>query len=454
MSVRRDGNRFKDGQGSGVDLTGYLDLERGLISRNLFIDDDIYRQELEQIFARCWLYLGHESQLPNPHDYFTNSMGEDPVLVTRGGDGKIRAFHNSCRHRGMTVCRTDGGNAERFRCPYHSWTYDSSGKLVSVPRLGTAYGGELDAENWGLFEVAQVDTYVGLIFATWDPQTPPLLEYLGDMAFYLDLMLNRHPGGSEVIGGVQKMTVPANWKFAAENNLAELYHVPSVHGSNIEIGFREPMGTKGYSIHLKNGHGLGAEFGGANRGSAVHTGYTEYLAESRQQVADKYGDVANRIVPVGTAGVFPSLAVFDSARFRVIDWVHPKGPDTCEIHTCCVVDRALPDDLKEETFKQVALAGGMFRVDDEEVWKECQRSGIQGVVGRKLTFNYQMGIGHDRPAAELFAGSEFPGEMGELFPDEGNQRNFYQRWLELMNAPSGTSDLTSSGSAGTKEKRR
>src|SRR5690349_11976638 len=116
-----------------IDASRLVDSDHGLMSRELFVNPAIYEQELDRIFARCWLFLGHESQLPNPHDYFTTTMAEDPVLVTRDGDGRIRAFHNTCRHRGTLICRFDQGNAERFRCPYHAWTYDSSGKLVSVP---------------------------------------------------------------------------------------------------------------------------------------------------------------------------------------------------------------------------------------------------------------------------------------------------------------------------------
>jgi phenylpropionate dioxygenase-like ring-hydroxylating dioxygenase large terminal subunit len=88
-------------------LKGLVDVERGIISREIFVSDEIYRQELERIFARAWLFVGHESQIPKPGDYLSSSMGEESVILCRDRAGRIRVFLNSCRHRGMKVCRYD-----------------------------------------------------------------------------------------------------------------------------------------------------------------------------------------------------------------------------------------------------------------------------------------------------------------------------------------------------------
>ena len=116
-----------------VDVSRLVDGERGLVSRRIFIEQDIYQQELEQIFARCWLFLCHESQIPKPGDFFSTYMGEDPVLVMRDSGGKIDAFLNICRHRGNRLCRADSGNASSFNCSYHGWTYGNDGSLIAVP---------------------------------------------------------------------------------------------------------------------------------------------------------------------------------------------------------------------------------------------------------------------------------------------------------------------------------
>jgi phenylpropionate dioxygenase-like ring-hydroxylating dioxygenase large terminal subunit len=110
-----------------------IDVKNGTASREIFVDRDIYRQEQEQIFARAWLFVGHESQVPNPDDFYVSRMGEESVILTRDRGGKLHVFLNSCRHRGMKLCRHDEGNTRLFSCPYHAWSYSTDGALVSTP---------------------------------------------------------------------------------------------------------------------------------------------------------------------------------------------------------------------------------------------------------------------------------------------------------------------------------
>src|SRR5438552_4026313 len=141
-------------------LQEMVNLREGTISREVFVNQDIYQQELEQIFARAWLFVGHESQVPKAGDYFQSRMGEEAVLLVRDRRNELHVFLNTCRHRGMKVCRYDEGNTLLFTCPFHGWSYDTDGRLVGVPESQTAYHGELGKAKGALPE-ARIANYSG-----------------------------------------------------------------------------------------------------------------------------------------------------------------------------------------------------------------------------------------------------------------------------------------------------
>ena len=130
------------------DARSLVDLKRGVVSRELFVNDEIYEQEQERIFARAWLFVGHESQIARPGDYFVSCMGEESVILTRDQRQQVHVFLNTCRHRGMKVCRYDEGNTAVFTCPYHGWSYATDGRLVGVPLFKECYQEQLDRTEW------------------------------------------------------------------------------------------------------------------------------------------------------------------------------------------------------------------------------------------------------------------------------------------------------------------
>ncbi|MEV7046304.1 SRPBCC family protein [Amycolatopsis sp. NPDC051061] len=399
---------------------------------SVFHDEGVYRAELEKIFAKCWLFLGHESQLRKPGDYISARMGEDEVVVTRNSAGELRAFLNSCRHRGAKVCRADQGNSRAFRCPYHGWTYDLDGNLIGVPRLKTAYLGELDRSSIKLVEVAKIDTAHGLIFASWDPAAPTLAEYLGDFMPYLDLLFGRAESGFEVIGGVHKWTIETNWKIPAENFSGDQYHLSSTHASSVEVGLRNRVTEYGHTIHVDEGHGFTREKGGAQQGTAAVTGYTEYVRKVQERIKRKNPELAE-FVPVGVGTIFPNISFMDSMRFLTLRLWQPAGPHRVDVNSWCFVDSSLSDELKDAAMRQYVLSfgpSGMFEQDDGEIWTSISEA-TRGVVAQRHSFDYSMGLGHEMPVKER-AGVALPGVMGEAFITEANQRSFYRRWRRLM----------------------
>src|ERR1700680_3606680 len=145
--------------------SGLVDLATGLISREIFVNEDIYAQEQERVFARSWLFVGHESQIPNPGDFFVSRMGDESVILCRDAKGAVHVFLNSCRHRGMKVCRYESGNTSLFVCPYHSWSYTTDGRLQGVPLYRVLYEGQLDRQEWSLIEVPKLALYKGTVWA-------------------------------------------------------------------------------------------------------------------------------------------------------------------------------------------------------------------------------------------------------------------------------------------------
>jgi phenylpropionate dioxygenase-like ring-hydroxylating dioxygenase large terminal subunit len=408
-----------------------VDTANGLLARHIFIEPEIYQQELQRIFARCWLFLCHDSQIPQPGDFFTTYMGEDPVLVVRDSDGKMNAFLNICRHRGNHLCRAESGNAASFICAYHGWTYGNDGRLTGVPYLREAYHGELDRAGWGLVPVAQLDSYKGLLFATFDAEAPPLLDYLGEMAWYLDTFVDRREGGVEVVA-THKWVMPCNWKFPAENFGGDTYHVHWSHISAVRTAFSTGVttkaDTKGAMVSPGNGHMLIC-VGPDDSGEPPVPELKAYEAEHRAEVDQRLGPRAGRINPlVGT--MFPNFSLLraTSRTFRV--W-HPRGPDKTEVWSWVFADRAAPPQVKQA----IRLAGirgfspsGTFEQDDMDNWQECTQT-CRGAVSRRMPLNTQMGLGHERfdPALGAWA--------SEFRMSESNHRQFYQRWADLMDAP-------------------
>jgi phenylpropionate dioxygenase-like ring-hydroxylating dioxygenase large terminal subunit len=413
-----------------IDINALVDADRGLIGRSIYIDPQIYEQECRKVFTRCWMYLCHESQIPRPGDFCTAYIAEDPLIVWRDSAGIVRAFLNVCRHRGNRLCRADSGNATSLTCAYHGWTYGNDGKLKGVPRQEAAYRGELDRERWPLSAVAQIESYKGLVFATFDAAAPPLREYLGELTWYLDAIFDRREGGVEVFAGVHKWIVPCNWKIAAENFSGDSYHVPWNHRSAMSAGFSvrrpQPSDINRFHLYVGNGHCVMARQPGDESSSPQVLAYEQ---AGRPQVRERLGPRIDLVRP-GLLTVFPNFAVIRGTANTIRVW-HPRGPDRTEIWSWIFVDREAPAAVKE-TVRLASLRSfgpaGTFEQDDIDNWQECTQT-ARGVISRSQVLNVQMGLGQERfdPALGAWA--------TDFCNSESNQRHFYRYWAQLMSPP-------------------
>src|SRR5579872_1098906 len=234
------------------------DLATGLVPLRIFNDREIYELELRRIFARSWVFIGHEAEIPNPGDYALRYIGKDPFIFVRDQVGRIHVLFNSCRHRGSQLCRVEKGNAKYFSCPYHGWTYQNDGELVAVPARDEGYR-QLKMSDWNLFAVANVTNYCGLIFANLDPNAVPFEQYIGKYRWYLDIQFMLSKRGMEVIGEPHRWQVDANWKQGAENFNGDSSHTLITHRSALQVGAagHEAAGATGkaFGLHVSECYG-------------------------------------------------------------------------------------------------------------------------------------------------------------------------------------------------------
>lgn len=414
------------------DVAGMVDAKSGLVDRAIFTDEALYQQELRRVFAPSWLFLGHVDQLKKTGDFFTTFMGEDPIIVSKGKDGEIRAFLNSCRHRGARVCRADYGTTKNFTCTYHGWTFDLEGKLSNVPNVA-GYDENFDTEDWGLVPVAQIDNYKGLIFATWNPEAPSLPDALGGAKYYMDAFLDKDPEGTVVVGGIMKWELDGNWKLAAEQFATDWYHVNMSHASALMV--LSPTGkgpkseianTPGRQFHdEQGGHGAGFPTHPKSRFDAqkVHEHYDYDFLRERLGDASVEGPMTT-----GHGTIFPNFSYLPiNGSIRI--W-HPKGPNKMEVWAWTILDKSMSPEVREaQRLYNLRTFGpsGIFESDDGENWSEVQAIS-NGFVTNSVALNLQMGIGSEREDGV------YPGTTSELYSDAAG-RNFYSKWAQLMDTP-------------------
>ena len=420
--------------GSYPEFAALVDTEHAQVDRRIFHDEAVYQAELRQIFGRAWLFLAHESQIPSPGDFVRTRMGEDDVIVVRQRNGSVGAFLNSCPHRGNRVCMVDAGKKARgFICNYHGWSFGIDGRLAGTD--GKVYDTDPDFEKSeiGLTPVAQVASYKGLIFGTFDPNAPSLTEWFGPFTWYLDVMLDNDEGGTEFIGGCIRSEVDCNWKFPAENFVGDILHAYWTHqsgaqailGGGVDLGAQYDERAFQASVY---GHGIESNLDKV--GNTKTLGYpelVEYVFSRYEATKARLGETRARMVgAISSCTVFPNFSFLPGqSTFRV--W-QPKGPGKIELFTWTLVNKNMPEPIKELYRKGTMMTfspGGVFEMDDGENWEYCTKAN-EGWVTRHQPLHYALGVSSKIDAPEL------PGHIHRGSLNDANQRYFYQRWAEFM----------------------
>ena len=434
------------------------DVQRGMIPAHIYNDKEIFELEKERLFGRSWLFVAHESEVPEAGDYVVRRVLEDSFIISRDEKGEIRALFNMCLHRGMQVCRAEMGNASHFRCPYHGWSYRNDGRIVGLPFHKEAYGGEEGFKKKGqtLLPAPSLGVYNGLIFISLDPDAEPLEDFLGDFKFYMDYYTKQSADGIE-LRGPQRWRVKANWKIGAENFAGDMYHTPQTHTSVVEIGlFREPKAEKrkdGTTYWAGNGGGTTYKLPeGTLEERLRYVGYPDdMIARMKEQWSQEQLDVVGKDgFMVSAASVFPNMSFVhnwprveeDSDEvlpFISIRQWQPISENETEIVSWFAVDKNASEEFKALSYKAYLMcfgSGGMFEQDDVENWVSLT-STAGGPMARRLLLNSRMGmLENGQNVVEPLTSDEYSGPGStRIGYSEYNQRELLLRWADHLERP-------------------
>lgn len=379
------------------------------VDSEIYTRQDVFRTELDKIFATCWICIGHEAEISGPGAYKACSVGRQPILVVRdAGTGELNAYYNRCRHRGVRLLEPGCGRLSRIICPYHGWCYDTAGRLRGVP-YSDAYRGvsTFDREALGLVPVARLATYAGLIFVCLAEDVVDLPEYLGHARRYIDSFF---PPEGVIASGRHQHQYVGNWKLQMEN-VVDNYHLGFLHQSWLDI-----VGDR-YQTRLK---APGAA--GDLRSWSLSNGHSAIEFHPDGPAAPR--EKTKGMTPFNVV-IFPTLALVADHTIMIVT---PLDTDRTAVEVTHVVPAGADDqEVEARTRRQEDFYGpfGFVMPDDFEVAFRRVAEGVKADrADRHVWFNRGLARETVQPDGRRW---------GHVM-DEVPQRAFYRRWLELITA--------------------
>lgn len=420
-------------------------IEPGRVHRRVYTDPDLFEIEMERLFGRAWLFVGHTSQVPRHGDYITTELGRQPVIMVRHRDDKVRVLLNRCTHRGPKVMNERCGNARRLVCCYHGWTFDTDGTLVGVPvPEGNAKG--FDASRLGLARAPRTGEYRGFVFASLAPEGPSFEDHIGPMKGSIDDLVDRAPAGEIAFdAGLHRYIYRGNWKLQVENVL-DSYHVPFGHASTVnkqgvQFARREGdktgaavveakkgrdqktssawMERKSFTVGIGHGWTSNTKLADAERSSAAFDAY-------RQALANKVGAerAAEILKPrLHNSLIYPNVSIMGlNIHVRVIK---PLAVDKTEVVIYPIRLVGAPDSMNFGNIRLLNVthsAASFVQTDDLESFTRAQ-------IGLRSTatdwIDISRGLGAEEPDGEING-------MRGLATHEMVVRAQYKAWLGYM----------------------
>jgi benzoate/toluate 1,2-dioxygenase subunit alpha len=416
------------------------------VHRDVYTDPALFRLEMERLWRRTWIYVGHTSQVPEPGDFHTTQIGAEPVIMVRHTDGSVRVLRNRCAHKGARLASAVSGNTGRFfRCPYHAWSYHTDGRLAAVP-LRSGYDNaaftQCDAAK-GIAPVA-AECYRGFVFARLSDDGPDFGDYFGASLSSIDYLADRSPMGElEIAGGVLRYRHNCNWKMFVEN-LNDTMHPMAAHASSAgtakELWADKPADApkpmaieqlvpfaEGYDFFdrmgvrvFDNGHSYsGVHF-------SIHSAYSalpDYeaamtAAHGESRAKDVLGTVRHNTV------YYPSLTI--KGAIQSIRVVRPIAVDETLIESWTFRLKGAPEALLQRTVMYNRLINSPMSVvghDDLHCYRIIQE-------GLAAGGNEWINMQRDYHADEAATPDQTTNGTSEI-----SMRNQFRAWTKFMAAP-------------------
>ncbi|NKS17148.1 benzoate 1,2-dioxygenase large subunit [Prescottella equi] len=415
------------------------------VRRSIFTDEQIFDLEMKHIFEGNWVYLAHESQIPNVGDYFTTYIGRQPVVISRSKDGELNCLINACSHRGAMLCRRKTDNRTTFTCPFHGWTFNNKGKLLKVkdPR-DAGYPEQFNTDgSHDLTQVARFESYRGFLFGSLNPDVQPLEEHLGDTTKIIDMVVDQSPEGLEVLRGSSTYTFDGNWKLQAENG-ADGYHVSATHWNYAATTARRGSGESANETKAMDAGTWGKQGGGYYSFDHGHLllwmwwGNPEDrpLFERKAELAAEFGEKKAEFM-VGASRnlcLYPNVYLMDQFSSQ-IRHLRPISVDRTEVTIYCIAPKGESAEARANRIRQYEdffNATGMATPDDLEEFRSCQKTYLATAAPWN---DLSRGVAHqidgpDEVATDL--GMTKVLSSGVKTEDEGLYPIQHGYWLETM----------------------
>jgi phenylpropionate dioxygenase-like ring-hydroxylating dioxygenase large terminal subunit len=420
----------------------WVDATRGLVSREIFVSDEVYRLEMERIFARSWLFLAHESEITEPGDYVVRLLGDAPVIVVRNDGGAVHALLNSCRHRGAKLCRATAGKVRKLVCPYHGWSYERDGRLITTG-FDRHFPKGTDFSRMGLVQVPRLASYRGLIFGCWDPAAMDLERYIGDFCWYLDAFFARSPGGMQVLAPPHRWQVKANWKIGALNFIGDSQHIPMTHAGPLTL---DPVRSaragimkaaeNSFQVITKEGHGCTLTYLAPGLPDEAYQTHCRDLEPYYAQMLDAERRALLHHLRVAVGNVFPNFSLIETQvapaeKAVIIRLWQPLSSTEMEVLSWVLAEREASAQYKESVLAKGFHnfgAAGVFEQDDMEIWASATASSANRVA-LQFPYSFQTSLPYaDKPLTDY----KWPGRAFQPPETEVVQFEFMRHWDRLV----------------------